>query len=157
MSELSAATVGGKPLFPTDPHDPNSLKLGGYKIVTTIDKTAQDAAIKNAGRTDPSSPMAPTAKWLGASLTMVQPGTGRVLAYYGGENGSGIDRAGIYNDPVLSNPGWTGRNQPPGSSFKTVTMATALQQGLSVNSWWWGPNKYTDKTQGRPVPVSNAG
>ena len=39
--------------------------------------------------------------------------------------------------------GWTGANQPPGSTFKTVTMATALSQGISVDSYWDGPETKT--------------
>ena len=88
-------------------------------------------------------------KTLGAALVAVQPGTGAVLAYYGGIKGSGIDRSGIYNDPIEGDGGWTGANQPPGSSFKTVTMATALRQGLSVDSYWDGPETRRSRTAHR--------
>ena len=35
---------------------------------------------------------------LQAALVAVEPGTGRVLAYYGGDDGTGADYAGFYID-----------------------------------------------------------
>ena len=60
----------------------------------------------------------------------VEPGTGAVKAYYGGDNGNGNDFAGYYNDPVLSN----GEDSccgghPPGSTIKVYTLATGLMAG----------------------------
>ncbi|WP_227996487.1 transglycosylase domain-containing protein, partial [Glycomyces albidus] len=58
------------------------------------------------------------------AVVAVEPGTGRVLAYYGGENGLGIDKAGIENP------------HPPSSTFKMITAATAIENGASIESWW---------------------
>src|SRR5262249_16758977 len=88
----------------------------------------------------------------------VQPGTGAVVAYYGGQNGADIDFAGIYSDPVLGDGHTTNESVTPGSSFKTITLATALKQGISLNSKWWGPpvRKFSDRP-GQPVNNSGTG
>jgi membrane peptidoglycan carboxypeptidase len=61
---------------------------------------------------------------MASAVVAVEPGTGRVLGYYGGQNGLGIDKAG------LENP------HPPSSTFKMITAATAIKNGASVDSWW---------------------
>ena len=64
---------------------------------------------------------------LQAALVAVQPGTGRVLAYFGGHDGKGADYAGFYYDEKDEATG-VGRF-PPGSSFKVYTLAAALKAG----------------------------
>jgi membrane peptidoglycan carboxypeptidase len=127
---------------PTSPFngakDWTNIKEGGYQIYTTIDKGVQDAAIKAAGRLVEGSTMTKQPETLQGALVAVQPGTGRVLAYYGGDKGQGSDFAGTYldeNDDVL---GWG--YHPPGSSFKVYTLAAALRAGYSLRSYWeWQP------------------
>ena len=80
--------------------DWNTISNHGYKIITTIDKSAEDAAVKYASHASKASPTRIPAlpKKLQAAIVAVQPGTGRVIAYYGGDNGNGVDYAGIYYD-----------------------------------------------------------
>jgi membrane peptidoglycan carboxypeptidase len=154
MDELShARRADGTLVFPAT--GPNSLKNGGYQIVTTINKSAQAAAEKAASGLVKGTPMYGYMKGVGAALVSVQPGSGSVVAYYGGQNGSNIDFAGIYNDPVFGDGQTTNESVTPGSSFKTVTLATALRQGISLDSWWYGPHtrNFTD----RKTPVKNSG
>src|SRR5215475_11059396 len=154
MDELShAKKADGTLVFPST--GTNSLKNGGYQIVTTINKYAQGQAVAAASGKSSESPMYKMQKGIGASLVSVQPGTGAVIAYYGGYNGSDIDFGGIYNDPVFGDGHLTNQSVKPGSSFKTVTLATALKQGISVNSYWYGPP--TRKFADRPQMVNNAG
>lgn len=61
---------------------------------------------------------------MASAVVAVEPGTGRVLGYYGGDNGLGIDKAGIENP------------HPPSSTIKMVTAATAIKNGASIDSWW---------------------
>ncbi|WP_026924443.1 transglycosylase domain-containing protein [Glycomyces arizonensis] len=64
---------------------------------------------------------------LASSLVAVDPATGEVLAYYGGDNGLAVDKAGEENP------------HPPSSTFKMITAATAMLEGnASVESWWDG-------------------
>ena len=62
-----------------------------------------------------------------AALVAVEPGTGRVLAYYGGNDGAGADYAGWYFDEDGEARGFG--QHPPGSSFKVYDLAEALRQG----------------------------
>ncbi len=166
MSELSALKgPNGQPLFPLS--GPDSLLDGGYTIKTTINQAAQHAAEMAAdpaigGSTSPFKGVygrdqkGKKTSAVADALVAVEPGTGRVLAYYGGPNGANIDFAGIYNDPVMASGGWTGQHVTPGSTFKTITMATALSKGISIDSLWWGPTKRTfTGYDGRTAPVTN--
>ncbi len=58
------------------------------------------------------------------AMVAVEPGTGRVLGYYGGPDGFGIDKAGNESP------------HPPSSTMKLITAATAIDQGASIESWW---------------------
>src|SRR5437764_9399787 len=79
LAELrQAEPFGGKPA--------EFIDNGGFRIVTTIDKRAQDAAGAAADIHRPTAPAGgpgQPANWQ-AALVSVEPGTGRVLAYYGG-------------------------------------------------------------------------
>ncbi|QSB05357.1 transglycosylase domain-containing protein [Natronoglycomyces albus] len=109
---------------------------GGYTIELTIDKELQDAAERLAYRgplnedgdgfenTEEAAFLYNYAENMTASIVVVEPGTGEVLAYYGGPDGTGIDKAGP-NNP-----------HPPSSTFKTITTAVAIDNGASIESWW---------------------
>jgi len=138
-----------------------NLKSGGFKIITTINKAYEDAAIAVADDTVKGSVMSVQPTNLQASLVAIEPGTGRVLAYYGGHNGSGGDYAGIWSDPVLDNGDWSGYNHNPGSTFKMYTLAAALAKGISIDSYWDGPQSKefpnSGRVNGSPAgPVRNA-
>src|SRR5690606_21053628 len=118
-----------------------SLMEGGYQIHTTIDKGAQTAAVNAASRG--GSIMAGQPENLQAALVAVQPGTGRVLAYYGGDDGTGSDYAGVYRDENGDLLGYG--NHPPGSSMKVYTLAAALKANFSLRSYWrWQPYRMPD-------------
>ena len=87
---------------------------------------------------------------LQAALVAVEPGTGRVLAYYGGHDGKGNDYAGFYFDENGEATG-VGRH-PPGSSFKVYTLAAALKAGISLNSYWqWTPHDMPGRAEDNPI------
>jgi membrane peptidoglycan carboxypeptidase len=117
------------------------ISEGGYQIYTTIHPGAQAAAVNAASRS--GSIMAGEPENLQAALVAVQPGTGRVLAYYGGDSGIGTDYAGVYLDENgdLMGSGY----HPPGSSFKVYTLAAALKANFSLRSYWrWNPYTMPD-------------
>ncbi|WP_203926170.1 transglycosylase domain-containing protein [Virgisporangium ochraceum] len=132
---------------------PEDLKDAGLKIVTTIDLASQGAAQTYADVTGKDSPLKGIPATQTAALVAVEPFTGRVLAYYGGNKGSDLDYAGSWVDPVLGDGQRTTAGfHAPASSFKIYTLAAALSQGISINSWWDGRPRDFD---GRPKNASN--
>ncbi|MER7276872.1 transglycosylase domain-containing protein [Dactylosporangium sp. NPDC000244] len=139
----------------------DKIRNGGLKIVTTIDKDIQPIAVREASRNKDSN-MNKQPENLQAALVAVEPGTGAVKGYYGGDSGNGGDFAGYYNDPVLGN----GEDSccgghPPGSTFKVYTLATGLMAGYRIDSMWDGNSPGDFPASGRSIkggnPVKNAG
>ncbi len=119
------------------------VNSGGLTVTTTIDKRAQDAAVKAVQVVDKGD-KGDTA--LQGALVAVVPGDGAVRAYYGGANGAGLDYAGGIA------PGGAVAHQP-GSSMKPYVLATALQQGISLSTTYDGDSPQTISGQ----VVNNAG
>ena len=125
------------------------IRNGGFRIITTIDKRAQDEAEAAADirrSTAPSAVRGQPENWQ-AALVAVEPGTGRVLAYYGGNNGSGADYAGWYYDDEGDAVGFG--QHSPGSSFKVYDLAEALRQDVSMRSHWDSPSTKEFPASGR--------
>jgi membrane peptidoglycan carboxypeptidase len=136
------------------------LTTGGYDIVTTIDQRAEAAVVKAASAADPSSVMAHQRSTMQAAAVIVDPRTGRVLAYYGGDSGTGADYAGYYVDETGTPTGYG--EHPPGQTFEVYDLATALQQGVSLDSRWDSPTTskefpQVDRVPGKLGPVPETG
>lgn len=137
------------------------IRDGGYRIVTTIDKRVQDAAEAAADIRRDSAPEAVRGQpknWQ-AALVAVEPGTGRVLGYYGGNSGSGADYAGWYYDEKGQARGFG--QHPPGSSFKVYDLAAAVENGISVKQRFDSPDTKEFPASGRTKgsaagPIRNA-
>lgn len=125
------------------------LRQGGYKITTTIDPKMQEAAKKAIWRQAEGSAMEGQPENLMAAMVAIEPSTGRVLAYFGGDNGTGHDYAGRNYE----NGQWTGGHSP-GSTFKIYTLAAALDNDISVDSHWTAK---PFKVEGTEIQVQNAG
>ncbi|WP_153269344.1 transglycosylase domain-containing protein [Prescottella subtropica] len=90
------------------------LNTEGLKITTTIDPTAQAAAVDAVASTFDGEP-----ENLRTAVVSVDPHTGAVRAYYGGDDGKGFDfaQAGLQT----------------GSSFKIFGLVAALQQDIPLS------------------------
>ncbi|MFF5225449.1 transglycosylase domain-containing protein [Dactylosporangium sp. NPDC000521] len=137
------------------------IRNGGLKIVTTVDKTAQEIAVREAGR-NAGSNMDKQPANLQAALVAIEPGTGAVKAYYGGDSGNGGDYAGFYADPVLGDGADSCcGGHPAGASFDVYTLAAGLAAGYSIDSFWNGESPQEFPGRGRTLrnnnPVRNAG
>ncbi len=85
------ADSGGAPAF-----SEIALENGGYSITTTINYQAEQAAIAAADFQKPTSPGYKTVPaGTDGELVSIDPPTGRVIAYYGGPDGTGFDYAGV--------------------------------------------------------------
>jgi membrane peptidoglycan carboxypeptidase len=99
------------------------ISTRGLRIQTTIDHTAQNAALSAIHQT--FADLSAKQKNMKNALVAVNPADGGVLAYYGGPNGK--DYAGNIDNFDYAGIG----SRPAGSSFKPFTLATVLAQTLS--------------------------
>ncbi|WP_277395864.1 transglycosylase domain-containing protein [Hoyosella rhizosphaerae] len=90
-----------------------TLNTRGLQITTSIDATAQQAAVNSVRNTMSSQP-----ENLRTAVVSVDPRTGAVRAYYGGTDGAGYDYA---QAPLQT-----------GSTFKTFGLVAALEQGIPL-------------------------
>ncbi|MGI8761866.1 MAG: transglycosylase domain-containing protein [Jatrophihabitantaceae bacterium] len=96
------------------------INTRGLTVRTTIDRTAQADAQKAITQT--FSNLTSQQRNFKNALVAISPGSGAVLAYYGGPNAKG------YNGKI-DNFDYAGiGTRPPGSSFKPYTLATVLTQ-----------------------------
>ena len=119
------------------------LMIGGYIIKTTLVKEAQEAAVFAVNKEAPTR--APENLHIG--LVAIKPGTGEILAMYGGQDYLKYQ----FN---AATQGITSG----GSSFKAFALIAALEQGIPLSSVWNGDSpKVYDDGIGRPYPVNNYG
>ncbi|PWR12516.1 glycosyl transferase [Micromonospora sicca] len=149
MREKNLCTDNDAEVTDDKPLCSQALSKGGYRITTTIDTKVQRAALEAAQRATKGSELDGQPKNLMAAVVSIDPKTGGVRAYYGGDNGTGTDYAGKnYDNGIVSG------GHSPGSSFKIYTLAAALKAGKSLESRWKG-KAFTP--EGTKFKVSNAG
>ena len=120
-------------------YSPSKIDNGGLRIVTTFNKNLMNSLYATVRKDEkimhscnPPAILAGEArapmckglpKWVHVGVVLEQPGTGAILAMYSGAN---------YNKDQYDNA-LQSRNQV-GSSFKPYVLATAVQQGMNVQS-----------------------
>lgn len=128
--------------------DETEISNGGYKIVTTLDYKAQKAAdeaisrnLKGWGLNGDNNQ---------AAVFSFSPVNGKILVYSGGK-----DYAKSQYDRV------TQAIRPPGSAFKPIVYAAAMEKGITPNTMiedkpitigQWSPHNYGNKYRGK-IPV----
>jgi membrane peptidoglycan carboxypeptidase len=104
--------------------DDDRLARSGYRVVTTINRKLQSAAV-----TAVQDRLGKRPEPVGA-LAAVRPDSGRIVAMYGGRDYTGTQPAASIN--LATN------RRPPGSSFKPYTLATALSEDVSLRTDYRG-------------------
>jgi membrane peptidoglycan carboxypeptidase len=118
------------------------LMVGGYVIKTTLEQRAQQSAVDAVNKLYPSN--APTNLHIG--LVAIRPGTGEVIAMYGGKDY--VIRQ--LNDATQS-------IALAGSTFKPFALVAALEQGIPLTSMWNGDTPQVFDDLGKPYSVDNYG
>ena len=95
--------------------DEDEITGGGLKVTTTFNATQQNKMLDAAKNELPKK-----RGGLHVGMAAVQPGTGRLLAMYGGP------------DYLKSPLNWATTKARPGSSFKPFALAAALKEGKSL-------------------------
>ncbi len=115
------------------------LNVGGYRVITTIDKAAQDAAVQAESQFGGHYVGSGIDKGRESALVSVQPGDGAIRAMYGGNKH--CPTAHRHPDSCTDLTGVGGNYaRPPGSSFKPYTLIAALKEGIGLNSTYHGPS-----------------
>jgi len=120
----------------------DQLQTGGYVIRTTLEKKNQEAAVDAVDKGTPKA--APDNLRIG--LVSIRPGTGEILALYGGRD---------YLTSQL-NSATQGITQA-GSSFKPFALVAALEAGIPLTSEWDGHSPKVFDDVNKPYPVFNYG
>ena len=122
--------------------DQEQLLVGGLVIKTTLDQKAQQSAVDAVNKFYPKD--APADLRIG--LVAIRPGTGEVLAMYGGRD---------YLERQLNDG--TQSIAQAGSTFKPFALVAALEQGIPLTSMWNGDSPQTFDDAGKPYEVFNYG
>jgi len=118
------------------------LLVGGLVIKTTIDQKAQTAAVDAINKLTPTK----VPENLHIALVAIRPGTGEVVAMYGGAD---------YLKRQLNDA--TQAIALGGSTFKPFALVAALEAGIPLTSMWNGDSPQTFDDLGKPYEVGNYG
>lgn len=102
----------------------NALEEGGFKVITTLDynlqKKAEEVALQRSKENEKS--------WSGknASIVVIDPKTGQILAMVGSRN--------YFDKTVDGNFNVATAARQPGSSFKPIVYAAAFEKGYTADT-----------------------
>ncbi|MGK5557584.1 transglycosylase domain-containing protein, partial [Actinomadura kijaniata] len=111
--------VAKKELIERRGYTEDEINRSGLKITTTFDKRLMDALKESVTANQPAG----MSKKIRTAAVSVDPETGQVVAFYGGRD---------YLDEALSSV--FGDHAQPGSGFKPIVLATALDSGLPLST-----------------------
>jgi membrane peptidoglycan carboxypeptidase len=113
------------------------LEIRGLRVITTLDPKAQAAATAAMEEGLGGSPRS-----VEGALVAVQPGSGEIRAYYGGD-------AGYQTRDLARLP------HPAGGTMHAFVLADAVRAGISPDAVWDGSSPLA--VAGRAAPIQNEG
>ena len=155
---MSQPAFGGTPRERLD-----SLRRGGYKIITSLDPKIQATAMKRLLEKEKKRSR------YALGQVIVEPGTGRIKSmavnrtYALNQDGNGTHSDPVKrkkfkgNYPNTVNPLLGGGDMPgyqAGSTFKIFTLLTALDQGLPLSTAFNSPARFVSKYITAPGPAT---
>jgi len=120
----------------------DQLLVGGLRVKTTFERAAQQAAVDAVDTQAPKN--APADLHIG--LASVRPGTGEVVAMYGGKD---------YLTRQLNDA--TQGITMAGSTFKPFALIAGLEAGIGLDTIWNGDSPQIYDVEGKPYEVGNYG
>jgi len=111
-------------------YDETEIERGGLRIISTYDRRAQRAAVAAVRKAGPKN----NTEGLRIGLAAVRPGTGEVVAMYGGKD---------FVTNQINNA--TRPFAQAGSTFKTYALAAAMDNDIPLSSAWNGDSPATVK------------
>jgi membrane peptidoglycan carboxypeptidase len=111
-------------------YDETEIERGGLRIISTFERRAQRAATAAVRKVGPTT----NTEGLRIGLAAVRPGTGEVIAMYGGKD---------FVEDQINNA--TRPFAQAGSTFKTYALAAALDNAIPLSSVWNGNSPATIK------------
>jgi membrane peptidoglycan carboxypeptidase len=120
----------------------DEIMVGGLVVKTTLVQQAQQAAVDAVNKQSPAK--APDNLHIG--LVAIRPGTGEIVAMYGGKDY--VERQ--LNDATQS-------IALAGSTFKPFALIAGLEAGIPLTSMWNGDSPQIFDDLGKPYTVSNYG
>lgn len=109
---------------------------GGLQVTTTFTKKAMAAAAEGVAEARPEG-FGP--KQLHVAVASVEPGTGAVRGFYGGQ------------DYLQSQINWAVAGGQAGSTFKPFALASAIESGFELKDTFDGNSPYELPGGGRPI------
>jgi len=120
----------------------DQLLVSGLRVKTTFERAAQQAAVDAVDTQAPKKSPAD----LHIGLASVRPGTGEVVAMYGGKD---------YLVRQLNDA--TQGITMAGSTFKPFALIAALEAGIGLDTVWNGDSPQIYDVDGKPYEVGNYG
>lgn len=120
------------------------LKEGGLEIYTTLDVTANSAAMNTARNTIPAD----DPSGMEVMIAAIQPGTGKVLGFginrtYDGSDRVKTDSTRVSMNYMVDEVDGGGKGFPVGSTWKPINMVAWMQNGRSINERISVPGTWT--------------
>jgi len=125
--QAALKSTGSRGQLAVETNEAGEMLDADGKVVTNRDDAALDKNDEGYiyfENTNDDAALKDYEKYMTTAMVAIDPESGSVLAYYGGDDGFGVDKAGEESP------------HPPSSTFKMITAATAIENGDSIDSWF---------------------